>query len=310
MKESLNAVIDELKALRKEGTDHVYVSDEAMRGLQASLASVNASPAIDPKEEAARALAAIPDRIRSASPEEFDQILKDDPVVPTTHKSLLSTSPFRTPPVVTLPEGDKRTRWEALKSQVFECPVCIKHSPERAQVAFGFGDLDADIFFCGEGPGEEEEQKGEPFVGDAGQLLTKMIKAMGFDREQVYLSNIMNWRSLSPTGDGKRSPTIEEMKFCLPYLKAQVEIVKPKLIVALGVSASKGLLGAEAFRSLREIKGTWLDFEGIPVLPTYHPSYLLRNDSKRDKRGAWEDLLKVMERCEVLISEKQRGFFL
>jgi DNA polymerase len=86
--------------------------------------------------------------------------------------------------------------------------------------------------------------------------------------------------------------------------------VKPKLIVALGVSASKGLLGAEVFRSLREIKGTWLDFEGIPVLPTYHPSYLLRNDSKRDKRGAWEDLLKVMERCEVLISEKQRGFFL
>lgn len=310
MKAELNAVIDELKRLRKGGTDHVYVSDEAIRGLEASVATINALPAIDPKEEAAQAVAAIPERIRSASPEAFDQILKEDPVAPVTHKSLLSSSPFRKPPTVALPEGDKTTRWEALREQVMGCSVCIEYTPEGSQVGYGFGNLDADIFFCGEGPGVEEEEQGEPFVGDAGQLLSKMIKAMGFDRKQVYLSNIMNWRSLPPTGEGKRPPTIEEMKFCLPYLKAQVEIVKPKLIVALGASASKGLLGADAFRSLRDIKGTWQKFAGIPVMPTYHPSYLLRNDSKRDKRGAWEDLLKVMERCETPISEKQRGFFL
>ena len=309
MKAELDSVIDELKRLRKEGVDHVYVSDEAIRGLQSSLAAGARSTAVDPHEEAAQAVAAIPDRIRSASPEEFDQILKEDPAAPVTHKSLL-TSPFRAPPVVALPEGDKLTRWEALREQVFGCSVCIEHTPEGTQVGYGFGNLDADVFFCGEAPGEDDEAQGEPFVGDAGQLLTKMIKAMGLGREQVYLSNIMNWRSRPPTGEGKRHPTIEEMKFCLPYLKAQVEIVQPKLIVALGASASKGLLGADAFRSLREIKGTWQEFAGIPVLPTYHPSYLLRNDSKRDKRAAWEDLLKVMERCELPISDKQRGFFL
>ncbi len=137
-----------------------------------------------------------------------------------------------------------------------------------------------------------------------------MINAMGLSREQVYISNIMNWRPRLPTRIGNRPPTQDEINFCLPYLSAQVEVVSPKLIVALGATAAKGLLGSGSFRSLREIKGEWREFENTPVLATYHPSYLLRNDSKRDKRSAWEDLLKVMERCELPISDKQSRYFL
>ena len=120
----------------------------------------------------------------------------------------------------------------------------------------------------------------------------------------------MNWRPSLPTRVGNRPPTREEMDFCLPYLVGQIEIVKPKIIVALGATAAKGLLGYGSFRSLSEVKGVWHEFTNTPMIPTYHPSYLLRNDSKRDKRAAWEDLLKVMERCELPISDKQRGYFL
>lgn len=309
MKAELNSVIDELKRLRKDGMDHLYVSDEAIRGLQSSLASAGSLSTVDPNEEAAQAVAAIPDRIRSASPEEFNQILKEDPVISKASPAA-KRSPFGAPPVVTLPDGDKRTRLNALREQVLGCSVCIENAGEGSQVVFGVGDIDADIFFCGEAPGAEEAKQGEPFVGKAGQLLTKMIKAMGFDREQVYLGTVMNWRPRLPSGEGNRLPTAQEMEFCLPYLKAQVDVVKPKLIVALGTAASKGLLGADSFHSLREIKGSWQEFAETPVLPTYHPSYLLRNDSKRDKRAAWEDFLKVMERCEIPISDRQRGFFL
>ena len=133
---------------------------------------------------------------------------------------------------------------------------------------------------------------------------------MGLEREQVYIGNIMNWRPSLPTRIGNRPPTREEMNFCLPYLIGQIEIVKPKLIVALGATAAKGLLGFDSVRSLREVKGVWHEFASTPLISTYHPSYLLRNDSKRDKRAAWEDLLKVMDRCEIPISEKQRQYFL
>ena len=306
MKAEILSVVDELKRLRKDGVERVYVSDEAIRGLKASLASVTEAKA---KEEADQAVAAIPERIRSASPEEFDRVLKDDPVK-ANEPSARKRSPFGSPPRESLPDGDKETQWNALREQVLSCPVCNKHKRDEFKVVFGVGDIDADIFFCGEAPGGDEEEQGEPFVGKAGQLLNKMIKAMGLEREQVYIGNIMNWRPRLPTRVGNRPPTAEEMEFCLPYLKAQVEVVQPKLIVTLGATAAKGLLGADSFRSLREIKGCWHDFNGTPVLPTYHPSYLLRNDSKRDKRAAWEDLLKVMERCELPISDRQRGFFL
>jgi uracil-DNA glycosylase len=164
-------------------------------------------------------------------------------------------------------------------------------------------------------PGAEEEVQGEPFVGPAGQLLNRMIAGMGLQRSDVYIGNIMNWRPELPVGpdgfqSGNRPPTAAEMAYCLPYLRAQIEIVAPGLIVALGATAAKGLLGPKAFGALGEVRGRWHDFGGRPLMVTYHPSYILRNPTNRTKRLIWEDLLKVMERANLPISDKQRGFFL
>ena len=219
------------------------------------------------------------------------------------------------PPEVVLPSGSKQEQWDALVQLVQEDPVCQTSIRPGKKIVVGVGDLESEVFFCGEAPGAEEEVKGEPFVGPAGQLLDKMMAATGMQRESIYIGNIMNWRPRIPTEEGheqlgNRPPTAEEMAYCLPYLKAQLEIVKPKVIVALGASAAKGLLGADRFKALGEIRGQWQEFSGVPVMVTYHPSYILRNQSHRSKRAIWEDLLLVMEKLELPISDKQRNYFL
>jgi DNA polymerase len=221
------------------------------------------------------------------------------------------------PPVIELPAGTKRERWEWLRNRVLTCPVCRAHTHGNSRVVFGVGNIDAEIFFCGEAPGREEEQQGEPFVGPAGKLLTKMIVAMGLRREDVYIGNILNWRpemegrltGASIQQVGNRPPTQEEMRFGLPYLRAQVEVVAPRVIVALGTTAAEGLLGLGSFKGLGSVRGRWHTFNGTPLMVTYHPSYLLRNASNQTKRVAWEDLLKVMEKVGLPISERQRGYF-
>ena len=142
-----------------------------------------------------------------------------------------------------------------------------------------------------------------------------MIQGMGLKRGEVYIGNIMNWRPQMPTVDGReqignRPPNEEEMRYCLPYLRAQIEVVNPDLLVALGSTAAQGLLGFGSFKTLGEIRGQWREFAGKPLMVTYHPSYILRNQSNRSKRMIWEDLLKVMERAALPVSDKQRGFFL
>ena len=215
-----------------------------------------------------------------------------------------------TPPVVTLPSGTKAEQWQWLKEKVLSCPNCLQHVPEGRKPVFGSGNLDADIFFCGEAPGAEEEEQGEVFVGRAGQLLTKIIEAMGLQRSEVYIGNIMNWRPETPNRIGNRPPTQEEMRFCLPYLIGQVEIVCPKVLVALGLTAVNGLLGYDANRKMRDCRGHWFEFHKIPLLVTYHPSYLLRNATLSAKRMVWEDMLCVMKFLKMPISEKQEGYFL
>ena len=306
MKAELLALVEELKRLRKQGVDRVYVSDLSIQALR--------DKSVDPTRDSAtkaEVLDSIPEQVRSASASDFDKMMVETTQPAAKPKAAAAAKgKLPRPPVVELPKGDKRKQWDALREQVLNCPVCNGHVKDGKQVVFGVGNLDADIFFCGEAPGADEEVQGEPFVGKAGQLLNKMIQATGLQREDVYIGNIMNWRPEMPTPVGNRPPTEEEMTFCLPYLKAQLTIVRPKVIVGLGVTAAKGLLGFGSFRSLREIKGVWHEFEGIPVMPTYHPSYLLHNSSNRDKRQAWEDWLKVMEKAGLPISERQKGYFL
>ena len=187
-----------------------------------------------------------------------------------------------------------------------ECPYLVK---SRKQVVFGVGNPGAELMFVGEAPGADEDAEGEPFVGRAGQLLTKIILAMGFSREAVYIGNVLKCRPDMPPGaPGNRKPKPEEMRTCFPWLEKQIELIRPKALVALGATAVEGLLGDT--RPMNRLRNRWLDYKGIPVMPTYHPAYLLRNQSITEKRKVWEDMLLVLEKLGAPISEKQRGFFL
>ncbi len=186
---------------------------------------------------------------------------------------------------------------------------CRSQVKAGKKVVFGVGSVDSKIFFCGEAPGADEEMQGEPFVGKAGQLLTKIIQAMGLQRTDVYIGNIMNYRPPMPTPVGNRAPELNEMAYCLPFLKAQLEVVQPEVIVALGNTAMDGLMGHDPKRRITKIRGQWMEFDGVPLIPTFHPSYLLRNQSLATKRLVWEDMLAVMDKLGMPVSEKQRGFF-
>lgn len=179
----------------------------------------------------------------------------------------------------------------------------------RETMVFAVGNATADLMLVGEAPGYEEERRQEPFVGKAGQKLDQILKAMGISREEVYISNICKFRpALKNQTTNNRKPTREEMDACLPFVRAEISIVKPKCIVALGSTAAEGLL--ERQDPVGRLRGSWHEFEAIPVRVTYHPSYLLHNDSAvSEKRKVWDDMLIIMEYLGMSISQKQRGFF-
>lgn len=323
MRAVLQAISEELARLKAEGEQVVPVSEEALEGLRALVraraATAVAAPAPGPSPASrstprpASAPSALsefspaPKSERGAPPPPAAPQIRLSPAVP-------SAAALPPPPVVTLPAGDKAARWAALKDIATNHPVCLANVRPGKKAVLGVGSLDAKIFFVGEAPGAEEEVQGEPFVGPAGQLLTKMIGAMGLKREQVYIGNIMCWRPQIPTSPdteqiGNRPPTEQEMAFCLPFLRASIDIVQPDLLVALGGTAAQGLLGS-TFTTLGAARSRWHDFAGKPLMVTYHPSYLLRNGSNKSKRAVWEDLLQVMERAGLPISDKQRAYFL
>ena len=171
-----------------------------------------------------------------------------------------------------------------LKHEVAACKKCKLHIT-RTNTVFGSGNEKAELMFIGEAPGRDEDAQGLPFVGKAGELLTRMINAMQFDRSEVYIANIAKCRP-----PDNRVPEEDEVKACLPYLEAQIDQIKPKIIVLLGATALKSLLGDKL--QITKVRSTWLEYKGIKVMPTYHPSYLLRNPPA--KKDVWEDLQKVM----------------
>jgi len=177
---------------------------------------------------------------------------------------------------------------EALKAVQTEigpdCSRCKLHTLGRTQVVFGVGDPNADLMFVGEAPGADEDVQGIPFVGRAGQLLTKMIEAINLKREQVYIANVIKCRP-----PGNRNPEPDEIEQCEPFLFRQIEAVKPKVIVALGSFAAKTLL--RSGESISRLRGRIYDFHGAKLIPTFHPSFLLRSPDR--KRDAWEDLKKA-----------------
>ncbi len=195
-----------------------------------------------------------------------------------------------------------------LRAAAERCEECEHLVRNRTHVVFGIGNPNAELMFVGEAPGADEDEQGEPFVGKAGQLLTKIIQAMGVTREDVYIANVLKCRPDLPAGEsGNRKPKPEEMSTCFPWLAEQIKLVQPKVLVALGATAAAGLLDDK--RPMKELRGQWLDHAGIPTVVTYHPAYLLRNQSISEKRKVWEDMLNVMEKLRMPISAKQRKFF-
>jgi DNA polymerase len=170
-----------------------------------------------------------------------------------------------------------------LRDDIGDCQRC-KLAPSRTNLVYGVGNPDAELVFVGEAPGADEDAQGEPFVGRAGQLLTKMIEAMGYRREDVYICNVLKCRP-----PGNRNPEPDEVASCEPFLKRQLAAIRPRMIVALGKFAAQCLLRDDT--PITRLRGGFRSYEGIPLMPTLHPAYLLRDPSK--KKLAWEDLKAV-----------------
>jgi DNA polymerase len=175
---------------------------------------------------------------------------------------------------------------DEVRTHLGPCQRC-KLCKGRKTIVFGVGNPRAELVFVGEGPGEEEDKQGIPFVGAAGQLLTKMIQAMKFERDEVYICNVVKCRP-----PGNRNPEPDEIEACEPFLKAQLGVIKPKIIVALGKFAAQTLLRDTT--PITRMRGQWREYEGIPLMPTFHPAYLLR--SPEEKKKAWLDLQEVMKK--------------
>jgi DNA polymerase len=198
--------------------------------------------------------------------------------------SLLSEAECAGIPHVSAEAGPRAERLERLKRWVAECSRCPL-AGVRQNVVFGEGDPEAELVFVGEAPGADEDATGRPFVGRAGRLLTKIIKAMGYRREDVYICNVLKCRP-----PGNRAPAPDEVAHCSPILHEQLAVIAPRAICALGGPATKTLLGLK--EGITKLRGRFFRYRGIPLLPTFHPAYLLRN--MNEKRRVWEDMKKLV----------------
>lgn len=228
---------------------------------------------------------------------------------PAPATSAASPARTSTPLPPRLDPAAKAAAWEDLRRRILACTRCPHLVASRKSVVFGVGTPDARLMLIGEAPGADEDVLGEPFVGKAGELLTRILGAMGLQRSDVLIVNILKCRPDTPGQTaGNRKPTPEEMGTCLPWLEEQINLVQPEVVVALGATAVEGLLGKTV--GITRLRGTWQTYRGIPLMPTYHPAYLLRNQAPSEKRRVWEDMMAVMERLGLPISEKQRNYFL
>jgi uracil-DNA glycosylase len=279
----LDSTIEHLKGLKASGREFVVINSQTLKELQ--------SPAPLPR-------LVFPTAVEDSAAR---------PSQPAAARPTLATTMEE--PVVARALSAKEQAMEELRLRAagcFKCPNLVK---SRKNVVFGVGSVNAELMFVGEAPGADEDAQGEPFVGAAGQLLTKIIKAMGLSRETVYIANILKCRPDMPAGaPGNRKPTPDEMKTCSPYLLAQIDLIKPKVIVALGATSVEGLLGKTD--GITKLRGNFKTFRDTPLMPTFHPAYLLRNQAVSEKRKVWEDMLAVMEKLNLPISDKQRGYFL
>lgn len=303
-------------ALSKSGAGRRSSNARASQQRPAPSRQSSARPAPEPERERER-----PTRL--AAPVVRPEPASQEPAATSAERSSLVNSLLRNealamtvaqpasgePPSAPL-TGSKVEQITAIRRRVWEKFSANPLESLRKTMVFSVGNTDARLMLVGEAPGAEEERRYEPFVGPAGQTLTKMLVAMGLEREEVYISNIVKFRPIKTPGSevGNRPPTPEEIAQFREYVLEEARVIKPEIIIALGGTATKGLLQIDG--AMKNLHGRFHDLDGMPVMVTYHPSWLLQYGTLANKRTVWEDLLLVMERLGMPISGKQRGFFL
>jgi len=301
--ELLDATIQHLQELKTRGRRFVSIAPETLEALHRA-----------PRKTPRSTMTPPPQKTGSHPP---------PPKPPPARAKSVDKSPIEESPSLLLLPGEgapapltkvlspeaKAAAFAELRQRVLPCTKCAHLASSRKNVVFGVGNINSELMFIGEAPGADEDEQGEPFVGKAGQLLTKIIQTMGLSRETVYIANILKCRpdTLGQSA-GNRKPTPEEMQTCIPYLHEQIDLICPKVIVALGATAVEGLLGKTI--GITRLRGQWRTYRGIPLMPTYHPAYLLRNQALSEKRRVWEDMLLVMQKLRMPINERQRNYFL
>lgn len=210
--------------------------------------------------------------------------------------------------IILSPTGEKKLEeqgteaWELIREKVASCRLCPL-CETRNHTVFGEGPMDADVMFIGEGPGKDEDDQGCPFVGKAGQLLSRIFEAAGLPREEVFITNVVKCRP-----PGNRVPAVEEMISCFPYLEAQIALIAPKMIICLGSTPTKWLL--KTSEGITKLRGRWFKWRGIDLMPMFHPSYLLRNQSRKKgspKDLTWNDIREIKRRWDLLREAKGQG---
>lgn len=250
-----------------------------------------------------------------ASLSEKVETVQTPSVTPSQEAPRVQGTPTESPTANSKPDKEVRTSGEVemtattepiqsselveIAKVISHCTACDLHK-NRTQTVPGKGNPSPEVLFIGEAPGRDEDIAGEPFVGRAGQLLTKMIEAMGYSRDEVFIANINKCRP-----PNNRKPTRQEMDTCIPFLKQQIAILKPKVIIAMGATAVEGLQKLNEGEKISKIRGKWRTFEDIPLMPTYHPAYLLRNPAM--KKPVWEDLQEVLRKLGRPIPTKSGG---
>lgn len=281
MPRPVDLLIEFLHSEQERGITHVHLDEEARDGLREVLQRARAGnkPAALAPAEILTLEVEAPQPVRETSTLEIGGISREE-------------------------------RLASLRAQAENWAPAKALGTLRETMVFAVGNPASRIMLVGEAPGYQEEREREPFVGPAGQKLNDILKAMGLQRADVYISNIVKFRPAMPKQTtNNRKPTPEEMASCMPFIQAEIDIIRPECIIALGGTAAEGLLGITG--SVTGLRGQWHDFAGTPLRVTYHPSYLLQSGANGNaKRLLWEDMLAVMEKLGLPISDKQRGFFL
>ncbi len=302
----LDATVQHLEKLKARGVRFVSVSPETLAGLNKTIQAPFSKPTPAP---CAAPPASPPRPVAPTAPPRTAPPIEQKPAVEVSFGLNVPGETVMQPARSLSPEA-KAAAFAELRQRAMACVKCSHLASSRKNVVFGVGSIDAELMFVGEAPGADEDEQGEPFVGKAGQLLTKNHPDNGpAPRRRLHRQHFeMPAGHAGPEPPATASRPPEEMQTCIPFLHEQIDLIRPKVLVALGATAVEGLLGKTA--GITRLRGHWQTYRGMPLMPTYHPAYLLRNQAMSEKRRVWEDMLQVMEKLGMPISEKQRNFFL